>query len=266
MKITGGCALVVLAMASSAMAAAGPTGVLYITNYGEYGANTGVDAVQGNTVFSWDSGYPVGINIAVYGDVRTMGYSGGDSGDKFTLAGAPLGGGPYTNIISLSQEHDGTSDGNYNYTVNYPTGDILRYDRNWANSTVLFNLTSSFPDVGYITMNAADSSFWLMEWNGTGIVQHRDYAGNLLGSFNTGLGPTSGLAFDPLDGTLWTSNYLNTLYQFSQSGTLMQTYTNGSLSGQFYGMEFDTTPVPEPATLGMLLVGAAGLIVRRRRN
>lgn len=251
---------------ASALAAIGPTSTLYVMNYGEFSGGTvvGLDLFQGANELSFPTGNAVDICIGVAGgDVRTMGYSGGDSGSRFNLAGSPLSGGPYANTIPNSQLHDGTSDGAFNYSVNYTTGDVLEFDRNWASPTVLFNATATLPGAGWITMNAADGSFWLSQWGGPDRVEHRSHAGGLLSSFNSGILGSAGLALDPVDGTLWMSDGSSTLYQFSQGGILLQSPTY-SITGSLYGMEFETTSVPEPASLAALAVGAAILLRRRR--
>lgn len=78
--------------------AVGPTSTLYVTNYGEFagGTVTGLDLIQGAGAASYPTSTPLGIAIAVFGDVRTMGYSGANQGERFDLAANPLVGGPYT--------------------------------------------------------------------------------------------------------------------------------------------------------------------------
>jgi hypothetical protein len=179
-----------------------------------------------------------------------------------------LGGGPYPNNIVGSQLHDGTSDGNYNYSVNYTTGDVLRFDRNWASPVVIFNATADIPGAGYITMNAGDGSFWISQWGGADIVGHFTSAGTLLGTFNSGVLGCTGLAPDPVDGTLWMGDYTFTLHEFTQSGTPLQSVPH-AVQGSWLGMEFDTTPVPESAGLslaGMALVGLSAWLWRRQRS
>src|SRR2546429_305246 len=69
-----------------APAAIGPTSTLYLTNYSEFGVSVcGLDLVQGVTINSYPTGNSVDICIAAAGDIRTMGYSGGDSGSRFSL-------------------------------------------------------------------------------------------------------------------------------------------------------------------------------------
>lgn len=256
----------VFAILTGSALAVGPTSTLYVMNYGEFGGGTlvGLDLFQGASETSFPTSHGVDICIGVAGgDVRTMGYSGGDSGSRFNLAGGPLSGGPYTNTIANSQLHDGTSDGAYNYSVNYTTGQVLQFDRNWSTPTTLFNATGTLPGAGWITMNASDGSFWLSQWGGPDRVEHRTHAGALISSFNSGILGSAGLALDPVDGTLWMSNGTNTLYQFNQSGLLLQAPTY-SMTGQFYGMEFETTSAPEPASL--LAMGIGAVVVMRNRR
>ena len=252
-----------LLLSGSAQAATGPTSTLYAVNYGEFGGGSisGLDLIQGTNENSFATGNSVDTSIAAAGDIRTFGYSQNLTGSRFNLAGAPLSGGPYTNLIVNSQCHDGTSDGLYNYTVDYVTGDVLQFDRNWASPVALFNANNFGGTAGWITMNATDGSFWLSQYGSLDLVQHRSHTGTLLGSFNSGLGFSQGLALDPIDGTLWMSSGF-TLYQFSQSGTALQNLTY-NLQGQWYGMEFDTV-VPEPSTLPLVGVGIVFLSVMVR--
>ena len=81
-KLLVAVAIVALA-ASPALAIVGPTSTLYIMNYGEFGSNTGLDLVQGVTTSSHNTNLPLDINIAVYSDVRTMGYGDTDQGARF---------------------------------------------------------------------------------------------------------------------------------------------------------------------------------------
>jgi hypothetical protein len=261
--------LAFVAILSAPALAVGPVSMLYAMNYGEFGGGTtvGLDLFQGVSETSYPTGNGLDICIGVAGgDVRTMGYTGGYSGSRFNLAGGPVAGGPYANTIANSQLHDGTSDGSFNYSVDYTTGDVIEFDRNWGSPNVLFNATSRLPGAGWITMNATDGSFWISQWGNTDDrVMHFTHTGTLLSTFNSGLTGWAGLALDPVDGTLWTSNGTNSLYQFSQTGTLLQS-PSYSISGQFYGMEFETTSLPEPATLTLLGIGAVFLMRRRPCN
>ncbi len=258
--------ILVAALTSPALAI-GPTSTLYITNYLELGGGTvtGLDLIQGASASSYPTSSPLGIDIAVYGDVRTMGYSDTDQGEKFDLLATPVAGGPYVNNIVGSQLHDGTSDGNFNYSVNYSTGDVLQFDRNWANPVVLFNATADLPDAGWITMNASDGSFWISQWGGPDLVAHFTSTGTLLGSFNSGVLGSVGLALDPVDGTLWMGDSTFTLHQFSQSGTPLQSVPY-ALQGSWYGMEFDTTPIPEPSGFALATAALLGVAVWHLRR
>jgi hypothetical protein len=248
-------------LAAGSALAAGPTSTLYLMNYGEFAGGTvsGLDLVQGVTANSFATGNSVDTAIAASGDIRSFGYSLNLVGSRFDLAGNPLLGGPYNNTYG-GQLHDGTSDGFYNYSVDYVTSDVLQFDRNWASPITLFNVPGG--TAGWITMNATDGSFWLSQYGGSDLVEHRSHTGTLLGSFNSGINYSQGLALDPVDGTLWMSLGF-TLYQFSQNGTPLQNLSY-SLQGSWYGMEFDITPVPEPNSLALVGLGIASVFWRRR--
>lgn len=174
---------------------------------------------------------------------------------------------PIPNNIVNSQLHDGTSDGNFNYSVNFTTGDVLQFDRNWANPVALFNATADLPGAGWITMDVADGSFWLSQWGGPDVVAHFTSTGTLLSTFNSGVFGSLGLALDPVDGTLWMGDSNFVLHQYNQSGTLLQS-TPYALQGSWYGMEFDTALVPEPSTFVLAALGFVGLAAwawRRKR-
>jgi len=267
--------LVVTALVASMVSevvAVGPLSTLYVTNYGEFsgGTVTGLDLIQGATVSSYPANDLLGINIAVSGDVRTHGYSTNDSGSRYDLAANPLVGGPYINTISGSQLHDGTSDGNYNYSVNYTTGDVLRFDRNWASPNVVFNATANIPGAGWITMDVSDGSFWISQWGGPDLVAHFTGAGTLLSTFNSGVFGSVGLALDPIDGTLWMGDSNFVLHQYNQSGIPLQTTTPYGVPGSWYGMEFDTrsitTAAPEPSSIFFPAFVFAGLAVWKLRS
>jgi hypothetical protein len=260
-------ALSALWAVSGLAAPTGPTSTLYLVNYGEFsGGNiSGLDLVQGLTENSFPTGNLVDTAIAASGDIRTMGYVLSESGSRFGLAGNPLPGGPYLNNYG-GQLHDGTSDGFYNYAVDYVSGNVLQFDRNWASPVTLFNPNGP-GTTGWITMNAADGSFWLSWYGGPDKVEHRSHTGTLLISFNSGVAGNQGLALDPVDGTLWTSSSGYVLYQFDQSGNLLQTLpVSVSGGGYWYGMEFDITPVPEPASLVLAGAGLASLLWPRRKQ
>src|SRR5262245_31454472 len=258
------CLILAIVSAGTSTAAVGPTSTLYLMNYGEFaGGNVvGLDMIQGLSVASVPTGNSIDICIAAYGDIRTYGYVLATAGSRFDLAGNPLPGGPYPNTYG-GQMHDGTSDGLYNYSVDFVSGDIIQFDRDWANQVALFNGNGSGGTVGWITMNAADGSFWLSQSGVSDLVEQRRQTGTLLGSYNSGVAWSQGLALDPIDGTLWLSSGF-TLYQYTQGGTLLQSLSYTMQDTYWYGMEFDTTPVPEPGCLSFAGLSAALFLGLRR--
>jgi len=252
---------------TGAVLAAGPNGTLYAINYFEFGSTSGLDRIQGGSVLSGSTGNPYDLGIAVAGDVRTIGFYNGYYGSRMDLNGNPLVGGPYTPAANTNTYYDGTSDGKYNYAVDFNLGQVFQYDRDWLNPVALFYVTTPY-DVG-ITMNAADGSFWTSQYS-TGVVEHFSHSGVFLDSFSTGMGAyvLSGLAYDPSDGTLWAGRFDNghNLFQYDLSGNLLQV-SSYTLDGyNFYGMEFNQGAVPEPASMATLAIGALALVRRKARK
>ncbi len=257
-------AAMAIAVAASSFGS-GPTSTLYATNKAAFGASNGLDRIQGASFSASTTGNSDDYGLAVWGDVRTVGYFGGAVGSQFDLNGNLLGGGPYQDTYAADPIYDGTSDGKYNYGVGYFGGSIIQYDRNWANPIVLFT-DSNFTNHAGITMNVGDGSFWVSQYKAGDEVEHFSHTGTLLGSFNSGIRGTLGMALDPLDGTLWLNNTFSptTLYQYDQAGNLLQQVNYGPTGVTWYGMEFNGAPVPEPASIAALAVGA--LALRRRRK
>ncbi|MBX9583940.1 MAG: PEP-CTERM sorting domain-containing protein [Gemmataceae bacterium] len=252
-------------------AQAGPIGPYYVTA-GDQGTNW---TLQGTSATSFAQAHPGNLGeygIAVSGDVRTIG-NGNDQvnlGAQYTLAGVDTGTDypyPLTGVLF----YDGTTDGRYNYSVDYFAGLVWRMDRNWANPVPLFNtFFGGFHALG-ITYDSGTGTLWVSQWLGDGVFNF-DLSGNVLSSFGTGFTNITSLGYDPADGTLWmgSQNTLGTFYQFSTGGTALGTQTYTALLGQnTLGGEFDINPgavVPEPAGLSLLAAAVAVGAVRLRRK
>src|SRR5689334_15089172 len=243
------------------MALAGPVSRLYLTA----GDQQTWFIVQGNTVNQLPEVHAGEYALAVQNTVRTLNVTGGAGllGNEYTLAGTPLGA-TYANNFG-SEMIDGTTDGRFNYAVQWNFGTVVRFDLNWSSPVVV--ATGLDGDTIGITYNPSDGTFWTASRQ-TSQIYHYSSTFSLLGSFATGGGPT-GLAYDPADGTLWTLNQSvgNRLEQYSTGGTLLSTLSSGLLAGvNTLGAEFSL--VPEPTAPTLLGIGALAMLraVRRRRN
>jgi hypothetical protein len=258
-------ALVAVAFAGVAQAGAGPTSPLYLT-YVNAGPN--IVVIQGNSVinsFPEAYGYaPYEMPIAVYGDVRTTGYTSDIFGGQYTLSGTPTGTSyAVPSVIGSDGVYDSTSDGTHNYLVDSATGIVYQTARDFTNPTALFTAPGGRSAWGGITYDAANHSLWISGGDTTTVA---DYSlnGTLLSSFSTGHPANNALAFDPADHTLWLVNvdYTGDLEQYSTSGALLST---GPYVGFAEGGEFSEA-TPEPGTLIMFGSGILGLagILRRK--
>jgi hypothetical protein len=236
---------------------AGPISTYYLTA----GDQTTNWIIQGDTAQSSSQQYYQEYAIAVSGgQVRTLGGNGGALYDlSFVYQGVDYTGPDYT-------FYDGTSDGTYNYAVNYFSGEVYRTNLDWSNPAPLFNTGFGGYDAIGITWDSLNNSLWVSQWDGSHIYDFT-LAGAVLSSFDAGHSRITSLAMDPADHTLWFGNQgsMGTFEQFSTTGTLLQTQFYENMSGQnTLGGEFGG--VPEPASGFLLGCGLAGLAMLRRRQ
>jgi len=246
---------------------AGPISEYYMT----WGDNDLAVVVQGNSVVrSWImSSYGQSPIAVLNGFVRTDGYTSGTHGDEYTTLGVPTGN-SYAHPAAILAFYDGTTDGHFNYGVDWGNGGVYRMNLDWSNAVQLFpTVTQSLG----ITYDPTNDSLWVSDWTDNTI---RDYtmSGTVLSSFTSAVGKMTGLALDHADNTLWfgtqvdISSTTRTLYQYSKSGGLLSTAGYAGLTNVNYlGGEFAF--VPEP---GAFVVATAALFAlvavawRKRRN
>lgn len=253
-----------ISVAAASAAQAGPLSTLYLTYTGAAGY-TGIAMVQGNSISSFALAYEANgiyeIPIAVDGDVRTTAYYSGGLGGQYTLSGTPTGT-TYTN--PGFEAYDGTTDGTYNYVVDYRTGDVIRTDRDYQNPVVLFNVGAGHLGITYDPDN---NSLWISGWGADDAITNYSMSGTVLSAFSTGFLYTGALALDHADNTLWLVDDSNSfaLQQFSKAGALL---SSGPAVNYTLGGEFDldsASVVPEPSGL-LLMAGALLLLARRGRR
>ena len=215
-----------------AMAGTGPTSTYYTTS------NQQLHAFDANgTQWNLGAAYSVAeFAIAVGGDVRTVDYRLGFSGGLYDLSGASQG----TSYVNPGYEaYDSTTDGRYNFVVDFITKVVMATDRDYQNPTVLFTADLISP-MG-ITYDPSNNSLWIAAFNNGQVTQH-DLQGNVLSSFNTGLLVQSALALDHADGTLWLHEWEGNggqrFLQFSKEGTFLGDFNSG-VDGNWLGGEFE---------------------------
>jgi hypothetical protein len=258
-----------LAAASAWASTTAPNGKLYLASSTQFGGSTHIVVIQGNSITQFPQAYNPGheLPIAVYGDIRTTGNRPSDNkGGQYTLAGTSTGV-TYTLPSGMNAAADSTSDGTYNYLVDYNNLNVIRTDRDFTIPVVLFSV-SPMPQPSGITYDPTDHSLWI---SGIGFPDLLEYSmsGTLLKSIDTGDIDNAALAFDPSDGTLWVVNdHTGYLEQFSAAGKALGI---GPYVGTAYGAEFNLetiglSPSPEPGALIMFGSGILGLASVLRRK
>jgi len=243
---------------------AGPISAYYLT----YGDGQKVYMVQGNSLVNTINTNPATNHpypIAVADTVRTFTYRGQVFGSEYQLDGTPTGNTYYNpEFLSLT---DGTTDGvNFNYAIQWSTGAVYRYDRAWANGSVLFTVARDF---GGITFDSMTGTLWVNN-RVNGETRNYDLSGNLLSSFFANSNVGWSLAYEEASDSLWYwGDNDSRLYNYSKSGSLIESVAIAGVSGNILGGEFAITgraTVPVAGSLALIVLGLVGLGWHRRSS
>ncbi len=201
--------------------------------------------------------------IAVADDVRSIDYFGSSKGAQYSLTGTQSGV-TYAHGLSSFAAIDGTTDGaTSNWAGNYFGNEIYRWDRDWANPVLAFNVEGT--SVSGITYDVGNSSLWIFV-AGSGVIGQYDLGGKLISSFQVSTNSTDNmLAYEPATQTIWMKPRSSAeIRQYSRSGDLLQTVGLADSNLNTLGMEFSITGIPTPGALSLL--GLGGMALGRRRR
>ncbi len=260
-----------LALALAGHAQTGPTSDYYVTQYTGGGAGATLFLLRGTAVVTSAPNLNFAAPIAISGTtVRTAGFTSGQAGNVYNFDGTATG---QTDLLPniVQNAYDSTSDGQFNYLVDFSQGAVFRTDLDYSNPIQLFGGVGPGNFLG-ITYDGSNNSLWISGW---GLSEVRDVtmSGTVLSSFTprdaagTALNTLGGFALNPTTGTLWmtTAAQDGQFREYNRAGVLQQTVSFANLAGVFIlGGEF--VSVPEPSTYALLAVGLAAVIWLRRRR
>ncbi|MCY2963219.1 MAG: PEP-CTERM sorting domain-containing protein [Planctomycetota bacterium] len=267
-------AVAALVCTGAASSQAGPIGTYYLTDFENAAtAESKLTAIRGNN-YQENASYfqeAEGPIAVVGGVVRTTGFIEGVSGGEYATVPSltvTQTGTSYTNAFAApvdEQYYDGTSDGQFNYTVEFFTGNVIRTDTSWGGTATLLFSTGGYADLG-ITYDRSNSSLWIQN-HSDGQITNYTLTGSVLSTFAIGITPTdqgfTALAMD-VDHTLWFNDFrTGTIYHFTTSGILLGSDTYAGL-GRATGGEI--AAIPEPSTLALISLGGIGLVVGAYRR
>jgi hypothetical protein len=210
------------------------------------------------TVSTSSREYPI---IVLGSVIRTDGPNSGEPGYEYTLAGTPTGT-SYAVPSIIQSAWDATTDGTHIYLMDYSAGIVYQTDLDYTNPVALFSGLGSGAFLG-ITYDPTNNSLWLSGWT-SNLVSNYTLSGTLLSSFNAGISSLTSLALDPATGTLWMGSQQNegTFYEYSKSGTLLQTVVYPGLTSQnTLGGEFAFSAIPEPSTTALFATGIFAVVL-----
>lgn len=265
---------VALVAESAAASQVGPIGTYYLTDYSNRinGAST-LDAIQGNNIVLNPSIYQyqeaaiavfTGLNV-----VRTTGAFNGNSGGEYapvpSLTVAPTGT-TYTNTFpGVHSFNDSTTNGSVNFLVDQdvPYGGVYSVSTTFGGPLNLLFATGDNEDEG-ITYDATNNSLWIQDL-ATGVITDYSLTGTVITSFATVGGVdnngylATALAMD-VDHTLWFDNYgAGTIEHYTTTGTYLGSASYAGLGYALGGEIGAAQATPEPASLSLLGLGAAGI-------
>ncbi len=146
---------------------------------------------------------------------------------------------------------------------------LYTIDTNTGQATIVGTIIDS-GDISGLAFDS-DGSLWALDTSfNQSLYQLDPSTGSILSAIAIDgdyLGNTAGMAFDPDTGLLWVAsnnlvNNVNRFYQLSTESGLLRPMGMTGLPGGLSGLQF----IPEPATLSLVLLGAAALIHRRRQR